>query len=671
MRFSNFIIVQLTLSLIAGIVVGFYFDIPPQGPLWGLFLLLPLLYKAYQQPSRPRFPYFEAGALLAMMLLGIFSIGMACSTPVPHPYADKNATAEHVWHLKIHEVLKPNPYAQQYIAKVKAVDEQKTPGKILLSLAEAPTDIPLKVDDELRVVSTAKGITPPVNPHQFNYQDYLKKQGISHQIRTNFRCIQLLKDPPSTLKGSASRLQAYLIAHLQGTTFGKEELGVLQALLLGERNSISEPVYTAYKDAGAVHILAVSGLHVGILLLLLQWVLSPLERLQGGKTIKPGVLVGLLWAYAFVAGLSPSIVRAVTMFSFVAYALCLNRPTNTFNVVVLSMFFILLINPLFLFQTGFQMSYAAVFAIVWIYPKLQGFWQPRIFILRKAWQLLAISFAAQLGVLPISLFYFHQFPALFFVANLAVVPFLGLILGAGITVLLLSLLHMLPSFLMTAYNTLINSMNTVIQWVAQQEGFILRDIPFDGVQLVAGYGIILALIVFLYAPKGKNALVVLVSMLTLQGWALSRQWQLRYKERFILAHSWQNTVLLHQTGTALTVYASDTTKLKRITKEIKAAEGLHSIVFQPLEKGYKVGDASLYLMDRLGIYPSQPSPHFLLLTQSPKINLERLLDSLPPKTVLADGSNYRNSIRRWKKTCAAKGIPFYYTGEKGAFYFKL
>ena len=165
------------------------------------------------------------------------------------------------------------------------------------------------------------------------------------------------------------------------------------------------------------------------------------------------IVVSLLWGFALVAGFSASVVRAVTMFTFVAYALYLNRPSNTFNILALSMFFILLlINPMLLFQVGFQMSYAAVFAIVWIYPLLQRLWFPKNVVVRKLWQLLSVSVAAQLGVLPISLFYFHQFAGLFFITNLAIVPFLGLVLGMGILVIILSLLNLLPDFLVRAWS---------------------------------------------------------------------------------------------------------------------------------------------------------------------------------------------------------------------------
>jgi len=232
----------------------------------------------------------------------------------------------------------------------------------------------------------------------------------------------------------------------------------VNALLLGQRTDISSGTYDAYKNAGAVHLLAVSGLHIGILLWILHMVFRPVELLPKGKTIKLLVLLVALWSYAVLAGLSASIIRAVSMFSFVAYALYLNRPANTFNILALSIFFVLLaFDARLLYSPGFQMSYAAVFAIVWIYPKLQAIWRPGQWLPRKIWQLLSVSLAAQLGVLPISLFYFHQFPALFFVSNLLVVPFLGLLLGTGFLIALLALFQLLPPALALVYEEIIGA----------------------------------------------------------------------------------------------------------------------------------------------------------------------------------------------------------------------
>lgn len=294
MRLFNFVSVKLTLGLIVGIVIGFYTDIPPQLPLLGLLALLPVLYKTYTKPPYEGFPYFALSVCFATVLLGLFAVRMASATGLPHHYAHRDLTVDHVWQLKINEVLKPNAYTQRYVAQVLSVDQQESTGKIIVSLPLNPTELLFNVDDELVVFSTAKEIAPPLHPHQFNYKAYLKKQGIYHQIRTHFQALHHVEHPSRTLKGLAATYREHLITQLEQEAFGKDERAVIQALLLGKRDDIAIHTYNAYKDAGALHILAVSGLHVGILLLLLQWILSPLERLPRGKALKLMVIVGLL-----------------------------------------------------------------------------------------------------------------------------------------------------------------------------------------------------------------------------------------------------------------------------------------------------------------------------------------------------------------------------------------
>ncbi|RIV70896.1 ComEC/Rec2 family competence protein [Flagellimonas aequoris] len=660
--------VKLTLCVMAGIVLGFYGGLPPLSFLIVLLVLLPVLYGIGKKQTRDGFPFFELFTAFFGIGLGVFVVGMA-TFPVNSYRIDHDLNLESTWHLKITERLKPNPFSQKYVAEVIALDTESASGKILLILPSDSTDKSFKVDDELLILAKPETVPPPLNPHQFDYKRYLEKQGIHHQILANKKVLVPIEHPSQTLLGVASSFREHIIAQLKKHDFGVQEVGVIQALLLGQRDDISEDTYNNYINAGAVHILAVSGLHVGILLLLLQFLLSPLERLRSGKTLKLVIIVTLLWAYAFIAGLSPSIIRAVTMFSFLAYAMHLNRPTNSFNIIALSMLFILLVKPLFLFQVGFQMSYAAVFAIVWIYPKMQRFWYPDNYFLQKIWQLLSVSVAAQLGVLPISLFYFHQFPALFFVANLLIIPFLGLILGFGILVIFLALMDALPATLVLVYDQIIKLMNATVGWVAHQEEFIFKDIPFDAVQLVLGYVVVFALVVFLSRPKWKLAMILLLGFIGFQGWNLWNQVQIQKKETLILTHRSRNTVLLHQMGSSLQIYAADSLNLGSLTKDYSIAERVKNSRVEPLKNYYSINQQTLYVMGSLALYPPTSKIDYLLLTQSPKVNLERVLDSLRPKMVLADGSNYKSVVKRWEKTCKQKEIPFHYTGEKGFYVF--
>lgn len=671
MHFFNFISIKLTVYLVTGIIIGFYFEIALHITFCVLLALLLCLNWSSKKQPRDGFPVFELTTALITIFLGVFAVCISKSKDLPQHYSNEEIGGVKQWELKVTEVLKPNKYAQRYFAKVISLENKKSLGKVVLSLPMDSLMNQLNVDDEFMVFSNAEIIKPPLNPYQFNYKDYLKKQGVYHQIRTDFNLVLFKENPKKTIFGLASNFREHIISKLKNENFGKDESAVIQALLLGKRDDISESTYNNYKNAGAVHILAVSGLHVGVLLLLFQFLLSPLERFPKGKTINLISIILLLWAYAFIAGLSPSIVRAVTMFSFLAYAMYLNRPTNSFNIIALSMFFILLIKPLFLFQVGFQMSYAAVFSIVWIYPKLQRFWFPENIIVRKTWQLLSVSIAAQLGVLPISLFYFHQFPALFFISNLLIIPFLGLILGMGILVILLSLFDVLPGFITVIYNTVIKTMNSTVDWIAKQEGFIIKDISFDAFQMALCYLIIFSLVVFVSKPKLKNIIALFIGIITLQGWSIWNQINTQKKEAFVLLHKSKNTMLLHQKGTSLRLYASDSNNIGSLVNDYKIAERIQSISYHKVKNNFNVDEKKLFVMDSLGISPQVKNQDYILLAQSPKIHLGRVIDSINPKMVIADGNNYGSYVKRWKRTCLKKEIPFHSTGKKGHYYFNF
>lgn len=698
MNLLRFIPIKLTLLLVLGILLGRYLqpNIALSALFTGLslFLLGWLFYKEKRTARlyRKNSPVFGMTVALTALSIGVLTLSITDPKNRPHHYVHHDFTGNRLWKIKIREVLKPTAYSDRYVAEVLALGNKGASGKILLGLSSdvgiqnsivenkksreddskpKVADDPFNVDDELIVYAAISQIHPPLNPHQFDYRDYLDGLGITHQIRLRSDTLIQVQNPRGSLYGTAAAIRQGIIAKLKEADFGREELGIIQALLLGQRDDISAETYDNYKNAGAVHILAVSGLHIGILLLLLQFLLRPLERLPRGKTLKLLLSVILLWGFALLAGLSASVVRAVTMFSFVAYALFLNRPGNTFNILALSMFFILLaIDPLLLFQVGFQMSYAAVFAIVWIYPLLQRFWNPKNRVVRYIWQLLSVSIAAQLGVLPISLFYFHQFPGLFFISNLLIVPALGLILGMGILVVVMASIGVLHEGVVMVYDTLIRWMNTLIGWIAQQEAFVFGNISFDAMQLVLSYAILIAAVLFLSRPGFRRAAALASAAIGFQLWFFYTFHETRQKEALFIAHQTRNTVIMHRSGARLSAMAHKTDRLERMIADYQTAERIASVAHPSLINSYRWHDKNLIIIDSLGIYPKNlPHPAYLLLTGSPRLNLERLIDTISPKIIIADGSNYKSYVGRWKKTCERKGIPFHDTGEMGAYFF--
>ena len=335
---------------------------------------------------------------------------------------------------------------------------------------------PLKVDELLYVKPEFVTINAPLNPHQFDYKFYLAKQGIHQQVFLEKEGFKSLGLDQFSFIGVAAKIRDKVQESLQKYYFKVDELAVINALLLGQRQEISKDLIEDYSKAGAIHILAVSGLHVGIILLILSSLLKPLERIKNGRVLKTILIVLLLWMFAFVAGLSASVVRAVAMFTFLAIGLSFKRKNVILFSLITSMFFLLLFKPMFLFDVGFQLSYLAVFGIIWIQPKLYKIYKPRFKLDDKIWQLFTVSVAAQLGVLPLSLYYFHQFPGLFLLSNLLIIPFLGAILIGGIIIIILALTDFLPQFLAEIYGYIISLMNNFVSWISKQEQFLFTDI---------------------------------------------------------------------------------------------------------------------------------------------------------------------------------------------------
>ncbi len=666
MKILDFASVKLSICLILGILCGTYFQLSKTIVLTitiSCICTLGILWLAIKSKSSI---YFGLCAGITTIAIGVLCFTISQPKNWNSHYTSANKIDKKVWHLKITEVLKPNNFSKRYFAKILF---SNTTGEVVLNIIRDSNTDSFSVDDEIIGYKNLSAIKAPLNPHQFNYKNYLENLGVYHQINLTSDEFVSVKKSSSTIYGFAAKVRNQIITKLKKAKFGKEELAIVQALLLGQRNDISKATYNNYKNAGAVHILALSGLHIGILLLLLEYLLKPLTLLPKGNTIRLVTITLLLWSFALLAGFSASIIRAVTMFSFIAYARYLNRPSNTFNVLALSLFFTLLVNPKLLYQVGFQMSYAAVFAIVWIHPVLQNLWSPKHLIIRKTWQLLSVSTAAQLGVLPISLFYFHQFPSLFFISNLIIVPFLGILLGLGIGIIILATLNILPEQLVLAYNYAIKTMNTIVAVISEQERFIFKNIAFDHVQLILSYSIIVLLIVSLQKKTFKAVILLLLCTLGFQFWLIYSGYQAKEKDIVIIAHQNKNSVLVHQSNGRLFIHTTNKKQNSNFIQNYQIAERVSSLKFLKLKNSYSINTNNLQIIDSTGIYTNKKG--VLLLTQSPKINLDQLIDSVNPQTIIADGSNYKSYVNKWKATCLKRKLPFHYTGEKGAYYFNL
>lgn len=572
--------------------------------------------------------------------------------------------------FKVRERLKSSSYHNKYVIDIISYNNQPVNGKSLLNIEIDSLQTSYNVDDVLFAYSNFDPLPQPLNPNQFDYKLYLEKQYIYHQITLQSAFILQLNSQRHTFFGFAEDLRQSINKNLNRYDFKSDELAVINALILGQRQEMDRSVYTEYVNAGAIHILAVSGLHVGIILWLLSIVLKPLELLKHGKTFKVIIILILLWSFAIIAGLSASVTRAVTMFSIVAIAMNLKRPANIYNTLAISVLILLLFKPMFLFDVGFQMSYLAVLAIVSIQPLLYKLWSPKWKLITYFWQIFTVTIAAQLGVVPISLFYFHQFPSLFFISNLAIIPFLGLVLGLGILVMILAVLNLLPMMLAHFYGILISSMNSIVSWVSQQEHFLFRDISINLTQTLALYIFIIALYMIFKKPNFKHISISLFSILLIQGVWIHKDY-INANQSFIVFHKSRYSLIGEKSQAALNIYTnldSIATENDKVITNFSVGNFITSINRDSMNSVYSFQNKSLLIVDSLGVYNVNSfQPDYILLRNSPRIHLERLIDSLKPQLIIADGSNYKSYVKRWEATCTKRKLPFHQTGKKGAF----
>ncbi|RZJ28900.1 MAG: ComEC/Rec2 family competence protein, partial [Flavobacterium sp.] len=431
---------------------------------------------------------------------------------------------------------------------------------------------------------------------------------------------------------------------------------------------ISTDIVQDYQFAGAVHILSVSGLHVGFILLLVNFLLKPLPKNNRGRWIRLIVILLSLWSFAIVAGLAASVIRSAVMFSFVAVEMFLKRSTNIFHTLILSVLVILLFQPSFLFDVGFQLSYAALFFILWMQPWLAALWIPRYRLVNYFWEILTVTLAAQVGTLPLSLYYFHQFPGLFFITNLIAIPFLSLIMAVGVLVITMAGFGYIPAIFSKSLEVLVRWLNEMIGWVASHKSFIIREIPFDGWMLITSLLAITALVLWLKKPSAQTMGFLLIALFAFQSAVFIGLRTSAHSSELIVLNSRKQTAITIKTGRKIIAY-STTPTLPNLISPYKISN-FASLNSMPLDNLICFGNKKILIIDSAGVYPKNIRPEIILLTESPRINLNRLIKNCHPKTVIADASNFKSYAAIWRRTCLNEKIPFHYTNEKGFFCLK-
>ncbi len=505
---------------------------------------------------------------------------------------------------------------------------------------------PLEKGQILLFRANFREVPAPKNPGGFDNKRYRFFQNIHHQAYLKEGDWEVIDQvAPHFLERWRDKQVQIWKENLKDTSV----YSVATAMVLGYTAELPDEVRDTYAQTGATHVLSVSGLHVGLIYLLLT---SLLRRWQSVKALrKLNFVLCLLgiWAFAILTGAGPAVLRAAVMFSFVLVGKQMRRRISIFNSLAASAFFLLWINPFWLFHIGFQLSYTALAGIVVFQPLFYHLWIPSNTWLDKIWNLTAVSLGAQLATLPLTLHYFHQFPMYFWLSGLVVVPASPFIIVLGI---LITLAHYIlpgwiwvPSFLL---RELIRLMNLVLEWI--------QDMPFSVVEnlFLPKTGIILlfiAVLMLAWVWEQRRRPAVLLLLLLLNGAAASRF----YSEA--VAFCKEELVIYHVSGGTLVDYFYRGNLLTLKSEEVSME--MEERAAGPLRARRNILHAQNQLIN--GENLSISNLDLAILYGNPRIDLK----DIRAKRLIADASNSRKTVERWKKECKDLGLDLVDIRETG------
>ena len=449
-HFSPYPFVRYTILLICGICLYNFFAISNLslfvGIGIGLFFIYSFLFVFRKRIKNQLFTGIVGGLIL--IFTGYFLSFLRTENNSSQHYSHQIGKFEY-FEIVVDNLVEEKDNSWKTIGIVRSIISNNsilpTSGKILLYFDNKTIEKP-KYGDVFFVKGNPQEIASPKNPEEFDYQNYMRRQNIGYQQYLRLENLEKVgNEPPDILINFALQTNAHADSILTTFVEGKNQYGVANAMILGQRDDLSNDLMQAYSAAGAVHVLSVSGLHVGVIYAVLLLIFGFLKR--KGKIGRYGLMfliLGILWFYAFVTGLSSPVLRSTVMFSIFTIADIFQKYKNGYNTTAFSAFVLLLYNPNFLFNVGFQLSYLAVFGMIYFQPKLNP-----IFVIDKkkswfhwladrTWKVTTVAIAAQIATFPITIYYFHQFPNFFILANPLVILLSSIVLICGLGYVILA-----------------------------------------------------------------------------------------------------------------------------------------------------------------------------------------------------------------------------------------
>ncbi|WP_276480287.1 ComEC/Rec2 family competence protein [Paraflavitalea pollutisoli] len=636
-----------------------------------------------------RFRYRHAPAILLNLLL--FASGMLVAW-YNNPAHQKNWFGYHYQPgdtimVRIAEPLTEKAKSYSTIATIEVVKGKqhlhRVKGRLVLYFDKQHLAAGIDYGTVLTFVKTPEPIGNPGNPNAFNYKQYCGFKGVFHQVylrEHNYFVAE--KKQIFSVKKLLFDTRKKMLAILRETIPDKKQAGLAEALLIGYKNDLDKPLLQSYINTGLVHIIAISGMHLGLIYALLLFFGSRLPS-SWQRWAVPGAILVILWCFVLLTGASPSALRSAIMFSTLLIGSRLPIHQSPTNALAVSAFLLLWYDPWLCFDVGFQLSYAAVLSILLFLRPITGLLDPTNKYLRQVWQLIALTLAAQILTLPISLYHFHQFPNLFLIANLVAVPLSGVILVGEVILCCVAWLPDLASWLGWLLSQMIAWLNRFVEMLDHIPFNTTDNIPFNLPQLLFFYTMIAGFVYWRYQQTGRPLLVSLSAVWAIVAINCFYAWQANRQQEMIIYNTPRMQALDFFAGrqylfqgdsalranTALTSFHLQPNRIEHRVKPVSTLPGIRQE-----GKLTQFGTHTILHIDTS--FQATPFRGYtrlpvtmLILTGNPSISIGQLANLFDCSHIIVDGTNSPWKTRTWQQDSRRLGIPCHAVATQGAFVF--
>lgn len=669
---------RLLLPFVIGIIVYQFVEIFSWS-LYAMFIVsacLILLSFAIRVPKR-QFQFrwlFGCGIFIFM-----FSLAYLLSNE-----QEKSNGFDHLHQKGIYRVeltSAPVEKSKSYLCKVDVLqffDSSWKPahGQAILYFQKDKNTSKLLFGDRLLVEAEFAPPEKALNPDGFDYAAYLKRQGIGATGYISSGSWQFSgRNKAFSIRREADKWRNYLLDIYRKFNIQGDEFAVLAALTLGYTDDLQPDLRASYSATGAMHILSVSGMHVGVVYVVMAFLLGFLNKTQRQKVFKTLFIMLFLWAYAFLSGLSAAVIRATLMFTFVALATCFERKSQIYNTIFMSILVMLLYNPNFLYDVGFQLSYSAVLSIIFFQPIVDKLYNPKNKLSKFTWEMFSVSIAAQLGTTPFTLYYFQQFPNYFLVTNFIAIPLSSLVIYLAMALLMVSFIPYLSVAVGFILKWSLWLLNFFIVWI-QNLPYSVSHISLDIKQTIVLFLGIFCLSGYYFNRKFTPLFIGLTCLLLTCIFNLQTNYQTLTSKRMIVYAGQKSTHVNFINRNKNSVFSTDSIEIQRIAKTFWQNQKLDKPTF--IQKNNWFSDGFVYyegsrililtqdiLSKKITSDPLQLD--YLIIGNRLKPKINQILECVHPRKIIVD-----KSISKWytdniKQICKTRQIGFFSVADQGAY----